>query len=126
MKAKSVIAGMAISMAMIGSAMAESISTIAGIPAEAISHSELNKIKGRWIVPCVVRSICGYGNNVLPGNWNFVSTVFQDIRTYYPQIWYPSFPLSYPINQGNTLTASIDSKYGNLFNAGFMLMGYVF
>lgn len=96
MKMKSIVAVIVIGF-MTGSAFAkETFSALEGIPSEAMSNKHMDEIQGKF-VPCVVQSVCGaVGGSVLPGNWNWVSGLYQDIRTYYPQIWYPSFPVSYP------------------------------
>lgn len=94
---KSIVAVIAITL-MTGSAFSgESYSVLEGIPSEAMSNKDMDEIQGKFSVPCVVASICGaVGGNVLPGNWNWTSGLFHDTRTNYPQIWYPSYPASYP------------------------------
>jgi hypothetical protein len=47
-------------------------------------------------VPCVSPEICGsVGGNALPGNWSWTHNLYGDIRSNYPQVWYPNYPLSY-------------------------------
>jgi hypothetical protein len=96
MKTKSLIAGLAISMAVMGSAMAGELATMEGIPAEAMSQGEMDKVEGKFYVPCVAASICGFrGGNALTGNWSWTRGLFKDIKVNYPQVWYPLYPRSY-------------------------------
>ncbi|CAA9892214.1 exported hypothetical protein [Candidatus Methylobacter favarea] len=48
MKTKSLIAGLAISMAVMGSTMAGELATMEGIPAEAMSQGEMDKVEGKF------------------------------------------------------------------------------
>ncbi|MEE9412936.1 MAG: hypothetical protein V3V22_07775 [Methylococcales bacterium] len=97
MKMKSMIIGISLSLLASPSFAKSDFSTIAGIPVEAMSQAQMDTIQGKsFFVPCVARSVCGSGGNVLTGNWNWTSGLFSDIRRNYPQIWYPSYPLSYP------------------------------
>ncbi|CAA9892210.1 exported hypothetical protein [Candidatus Methylobacter favarea] len=51
MKTKSLIAGLAISMAVMGSTMAGELATMEGIPAEAMSQGEMDKVEGKYYNP---------------------------------------------------------------------------
>jgi hypothetical protein len=64
MKTKSLIAGLAISMAFMSSGMAENLTTMGDIPAEAMSHGEMDKIEGKG---CGLLGCSGPGYSVLDG-----------------------------------------------------------
>lgn len=50
MNTKSFIAGLAISMTVMGSAMADDLTTMEGIPAEAMSHADMESVEGKFYV----------------------------------------------------------------------------
>jgi|GEM_PF-3047581 len=48
MKTKTLIASMAMSLALMGTASAGDLATMDGIPAEAMSHADMGKVEGKY------------------------------------------------------------------------------
>lgn len=66
MNTKSFFAGLVVSMAVMGSAMAEDLATMDGIPVEAMSHEDMGKVEGKAACKSIL-GCSGAGYSVLNG-----------------------------------------------------------
>jgi hypothetical protein len=99
----SAVAVLSIALSLLaGGALADdTFSTLAGIPAEAMSRGEMKAVEGK-LVPCV-SEICGgaggffsgspfAGVDIAPGS---TGLVFEDVAQAYPHVWANLFPGTY-------------------------------
>jgi hypothetical protein len=107
MKTKSLIAGLAISMAVMSFAMASELSTMEGIPGEAMLQEDMQKIEGKGYPNYFLSSplsLYGFSGVSLPGIFN--SNFFPLLNYYEDQV-------------ANIPHAATFADFGNSWNLGF-------
>lgn len=136
MNTKSLIASMAVSMAMAGNVSASELATMEGIPAEVMSHSELDKVEGKNF--SFYPLSFGYGSwgtvnqsMAMNGVWQ-IPQLIRGLQGSYPNLvnlainpagYVQQFNPYLSPSQANAAIASFDSQYGSLFALGNALSG---